>query len=882
MIRSISRKLRALSVLLPLVPLGALAACGGGLPPDGEIFEPPSFPSHPGELTIPDQVATVGGPSQSALGGTTSPTGAPAGDFIAADMSLTIPMIAEASVPKNSKMWSPAPRTITFGLPLPEDAGVQVLDGRPALRVAGPFPFQFTVNDIWPDGSAKWVLGHTVATVGQDQPFEFIVKSGAGRSKGSNLATELADRIVVDTGPLRFEVSTVDFRVFSRVIVDDLNIVKNNHSQGIVGTTVDGTALTLKQGAKVFLEDNGPARTVIRADGTMIDTLGNDVVDVTCRMIAGAEQHDVEVILTVRNANINRPAHVQIGSLGVEVKANTGLNPVARFNSPLGLITGDIAPGQYAYAYQSYCKAIAFDVTGNGPSYKPPIPKISATEFEQEGWYLNFDGNPVISFDKYDYPESGFANIGGVKGGITMAIKHMPHLWPASLEIEGTGSMTADVFSRRNPYHFAFIWRQHESRSMAFSFHSGPPTEFSQASRRLDNPAIARAQSYKWYDDSGVFPYPLVTLDEQEEAFAAMGIDYELDVKNDERQIHRFLPASSGGGHNNHSIIERWLIDEFLRHGYGGQLQRAIDLSVYKAEWQIPRSDNFHHTEDPGPANADLEVTSATQADAEHRYREGMIYTYYMTGDTRIRDALLEELEILPGQYISGQERGMYQTMRALVHLANFVDVVPGLADPLIDALRARVDFFCTPILDANSGADGFGWEAAPGVGARGYFVNSSQSKSEKPVGENYISRGFITGSLGAMAMHLVVDYLGPDDPQGMLAQGRLKDIARYTRQELHPYHPDPSKRFLVYSYGVQTQAYLDFSEFDFHSILLAMADGWRLTGDVDFLAKGIEFIESLEARGNLDKLESKLDNQTFFAAIRDFTSTFDTPLVTK
>lgn len=854
----------AARTLVPSLAFLALTACGGGLPS-----------AAPADTSPPDESTATSAPSAAvATASAGLDTATNAAQSIAADPSFHVDLLAEAAAPKNSTPPTKALRTIAFGLPIPQDAGILVVGGRPALRVAGGAPYQLRVLDLWPNGSAKWVQGHVVGEVGDGVPYEFTVKPGAAYSKHDWIASDWGDHFVLDTGPLRVEVDKLDFDVFRRVFVDGLQIVKTHESKGIVGTTEGGEPLTLGPGADVYLEDNGPARAVVRADGTLVDPAGSPIVDVTCRMIAGAGQRHVEVQLTVRNANIQRPGHVLLGSLGVEVAAATGIDRVAHVNTPVGPISGAVGAQQSVSAYQSYSKALAFDVTGNGPNYKPPIPKLSATEFEQEGWYLKFDEAPVYTGDAKQYPENGFANLAGVNGGVTAAIKHMPHFWPASFELTGLGSVTADVWSRNNPYGFAFVWRQHESRSMAFAFHTGTPgpQELVQVSRRLDNPVLARALDYGHYDRADAFPYPLVTIDEQDAAYAAMGIDHVVDVENEDRQIYRFLPAGSGGGHNNHSIIERWLVDEFLRHGHGGQLQRALDLALYKAEWQIERSDNFHHDDDPGPLlNAGAEVTENVQGDNEHRYREGMIYTYYMTGDTRILEALADEMEILPGLYVSEQERGMYQSIRALVHLADFVDVVPGAADELVAALRTRIHHQCLPTLDVATGQDGYGWETAPGLGARGYFVNSNQAKSEKPSGENYITRGFITANLGATAMHLAADYLGLDDPDGLVCAGRLEDIATYTRQELFPYHPVPAERKLVYSYGVQTTQHLVWTQYDFHTILLGMADAWRLTGDAAYLQRGVEFVEAFEARDHLHHTDTKLDNMAFFAAIRDY-----------
>ena len=51
------------------------------------------------------------------------------------------------------------------------------------------------------------------------------------------------------------------------------------------------------------IEENGPARAVVRADGTLERPDGTDVVDFTCRITARAKSSSLEVTFTVRNEN---------------------------------------------------------------------------------------------------------------------------------------------------------------------------------------------------------------------------------------------------------------------------------------------------------------------------------------------------------------------------------------------------------------------------------------------------------------------------------------------------------------------------------------------------------------------------------------------------
>jgi hypothetical protein len=159
----------------------------------------------------------------------------------------------------------------------------------------------------------------------------------------------------------------------------------------------------------------------------------------------------------------------------------------------------------------------------------------------------------------------------------------------------------------------------------------------------------------------------------------------------------------------------------------------------------------------------------------------------------------------------------------------------------------------------------------------RRYFVNSSQNGTEKPPGENYVTRGFITASLGPLGYYQAYSWLGLDDPDAQAARLRLTDLAWYTRQELFPWFANPEDRHLVYAWAVKLQQVVTWESSDFHPIQLGMAEAYKATGDAAFLVKGIEQIEAFKAhdqgsyQDNMYLLDSRLDVQHFLAVFRDF-----------
>jgi len=177
-----------------------------------------------------------------------------------------------------------------------------------------------------------------------------------------------------------------------------------------------------------------------------------------------------------------------------------------------------------------------------------------------------------------------------------------------------------------------------------------------------------------------------------------------------------------------------------------------------------------------------------------------------------------------------------------------------------------------------NTGADGFGWQAELGTkGTRRYYVNSSQNLDEKPPGENYVTRGFVTACLGPIAYFNAYQWLGPDDPDATGAQQRLQDLAFYTRKELFPSVKNPENRHLVYAWAVRLKKVVAMEQADFHPILLGMAEAYLQTGDPVYLAKGLEQVQAFAAhdqgayKDNLYLLDSRFDAQHYMSVLRDF-----------
>jgi len=621
---------------------------------------------------------------------------------------------------------------------------------------------------------------------------------------------------------------------------------------------------------RATLVENGPARAMVEIKGSMVDESLTAHVDFTLRLTARAASPELEVVLTVRNASLTRWSHAEIGSLAFVVPLMSGEQVRARVATDGVPFQFNLDDDESALLHMAQTTA---DVEAISSLYYPHLPKVepgtNKTELIQQGHQVLARGVEWVSFgDQAAYPDAGWVTLWGQQGGATAHFRHMSRQYPAALEGHESGRLSVGFFPEQNPAPFVFVHGQHESRTASLAFFSGNP-DFTEdlSGSALDWPLAARAEDYQHYDDAGVFPYDLLTEAEQDLAYQLMGIDHKVFVPNIDLTITRYLYKGTSGGQNNHARIERLLAGEWLRHGKGGQYVTGLDLALYKSEWQVERSDDFVFVAGlPAPENDDIQHTLGTFSDEEHRYREGMVLAYHLTGDMRYAEALFDEAEVLKTIPVWPHERAMVQSLRAQAVVAQFTKDVA-----LLKKLLARLEYVTVPVIDVETASAGFGWEDVPGVGDRRYYANSADLQNEKPPGENFISRGFVSASLAPLGYHWTAHVLSPN-LAGKLAGKRVLDLAWWTRNELFPYHPDPAQRRLVYSYAISLKEVVGYELYDFHPILFAMSRGFLATGETEYLQRGVEQIEAFAVHDsgpysdNLFLLDSRLDCQDFFS----------------
>jgi hypothetical protein len=259
---------------------------------------------------------------------------------------------------------------VTMGVPLARGTVYSDQD----VQIAG-VPGQFTALSCWPDGSVKWLLCDFPADVPAYGTATYYLSDGAGNTSHSSLqVTENSDSIAVVTGPVKFIVSKTSFNLFHRLWLDedgsgtfeaDEQMIAPHADDGPIVTDDGGTQYlsALDGDVTVQLEEEGPLRVSILAEGWHRDASGQRGLDFTVRIQAYSDQSYVRVFYTFYNRQSTSigchwdpppPPESYFDVEDISLRSHVAVQGDVQyaFGGEPGLVhSGSLQPSQLAYIY---------------------------------------------------------------------------------------------------------------------------------------------------------------------------------------------------------------------------------------------------------------------------------------------------------------------------------------------------------------------------------------------------------------------------------------------------------------------------------------------------------------------------------------------------
>jgi hypothetical protein len=530
-----------------------------------------------------------------------------------------------------------APPVVTLGVPLGAGAAIRDVS---ELGMSGARAAQFRALQRDRDtDTLRWVL---VSFLPDPAPAAPMLTRGNGAFGGAALAREDAEAIHIDTGAARFEIRKRRFNFLNRVEHASARDVLP-HLGGIV-VQADGVRYrsSLDAASQAVIEENGPVRAVVRATGVLCDSSGARHLGFTARLIFEHESAACRAFVTLRNADIAAATPWRFDAAWVELPVQLGAERQVRFGADDGarVFSAPLGPDGQASLFQG----------DNAQRRHPRTSRIVPHLTPALGFEVVMDGFTYAGLGDRQDAADGWMRLSDGERAVHVAMRDFAPLFPSGLQV--TGNVVAvDLFARRNPQPgLVFSWGAHATREIVFAFGDAASDPL-QLDARLRAPLVARC-SFEHYRDTGsvLGETRLVSAEEQRRFFAELGHAWELrDLRPDEIEVMRQWSFRTTGGWNQFDRDLAYLVD-FLRAGQTRRLEQARLGVQWKADQAVSHSDDFDFGErqyrvddvDVEEPESFLGKGAGNLFDDEHAHWTSMILYYYMTGDERIRDAILD------------------------------------------------------------------------------------------------------------------------------------------------------------------------------------------------------------------------------------------------
>lgn len=539
-----------------------------------------------------------------------------------------------------------------IGLPFPSGM-VKEQGGRASLAVEGR-EYQTRVLKRWPDGSVKWALVEFLASPPKGGSDKVRIIDGPGVSAGAPLAGERNGVISVDTGPMQVALRKVGFNLFDKVVVGGRDVVGSGSSRGIVLVDGDGREFLASRykGTKVVIEENGPVKATVRVDGRHAAEQGW-LLDYTMRLFFVKGQSRVKAQYTLRNASRERVEHVFIRSLDLDVKPALNGEGKVRVATHKGEKELDLKNGDVNF-YQAVSD---FPWMSDGDSFyyhgpvAPDYKREGKRGYSQEGYWVRQSGSVVVQGNRGEFPEMGYLDVSDASGrGLTAGVRFMAGQWPKALRADDSGTLEVALWPVDNGQGYWIRYGSHNTFEVMYCFHSDASAKPADEMERFQYPLVARAP-VEWYNSNveGIYPlYHFIRFSDEKKLADKLGIGYRVGWRKPKFKVWRYHYWGHGAFLNQHDFARiaqvNFLRDDRGLATAGESVLLGESMFNYYADWSVYHSDDYdYQKEQPIPReHKDKADLAKVVFEWEHQHWYGMPLYYYMTGDERIREAILD------------------------------------------------------------------------------------------------------------------------------------------------------------------------------------------------------------------------------------------------
>ncbi len=548
--------------------------------------------------------------------------------------AINIPIIISEAIPDNVSGLDRVNEPVTVGIPLPESSGITSID---QLGISGSVIGQFRVLKRHPNNNIWWVLVDTQASVNANGASTLSLINGSGNFGGESLASDVGNQILINTGAATFTINKSNFNILDTVNVNGTGIVSNDNTGQII-LEVGGTIYSsINSSPTVSIEENGPARCVVKTTGRLTSSAGSTLGGYILRIHFYKGKSYVRCDTEISNAYQDTTGTIYIddATLRVPLSITGSLDYEFGYNntSTSGTISGS------AWIYQ-----------GNYGQYGDRAPD-TGIEIGNNSSTVHSLGNSA------DYSQ-GWGIVDNGTAGLVAGIQQLKINEPAGMEFFENGIVDISLVSHHKSSAIALQGGQHILNIVHLNFFDSR-LNATQAEHLSQFPLVARTTLYHYNAAGGIYGISMVSVEDERAFFTANNHTFpEENIQNTLRDhVNRNYSWASSGTPNSDWNL-KYLMD-FMRTGNGALYLSALQGGIHNGCVATDRSDNFNFFDSP----IDYHQSSAewgASYDEEHTYWEGLAYLYLISGNEFYKDSIIDFGEWLEEYIKQTQWRSYY------------------------------------------------------------------------------------------------------------------------------------------------------------------------------------------------------------------------------
>jgi len=453
----------------------------------------------------------------------------------AAQESVRITVIERAGAARRAEY-------VTFGLPIPR--GWNVKDPR-RLRLLDEngqaVPAQFEVLARWGAGPGeesapiKWVLVGCIQSVAANATKTLTLDASGpppAPQQTVRIDRSAEGKIVVETGPARFEINTKHFNLFDQVSVGGAALLAPLGASDAIEYSPAGELSVVAGGAEVaesnrprlaprptqaVIERAGPLCAVVKVAGSILDQSQRAILDYTARLHFAAGRSDVRLDFTVEN---NHPiiagqngqptnAHNQGAANSVYVgalKLQLRLSQAGGDLSVLAERDVDVqAPKAAVRLYQDSSGTETWNayvgLVGWEKEKASAVPRLQSRCTRKGYEITGSPGGPVTGDQAL-----GWMSVRRGQAGprLTVAVRDFWQNFPKAIEASPNGTVSIDLFPNGDRFRHNLRVGEEKTHTILLDFGTGPVTaQQAEAKARAFNAPLFGAAEAAWYVASG-------------------------------------------------------------------------------------------------------------------------------------------------------------------------------------------------------------------------------------------------------------------------------------------------------------------------------------------------------------------------------------------